>query len=191
MTPAAQLRSGAVLRLDRELYKVVESVLHAGAGKAGGMVHVKLRSLSTGHMQERRWAPDDKVDALAIDRVKMQFVYSEAESLTFMNPQTFDQVPIPRSVIGPAADFLKEEDLIDVEFFEDRPVSTRFHDTVNIHVTSTGAGLRGKVDSTMKEAQLENGLTILVPQFIETGDLIEVEVETRKYVARVQEKSKP
>lgn len=189
MIPASAIRAGAVLRLEGELYKVFESVLHAGGGKAGSMVHARLRNLSTGHIQERRWAPDAKVDALEIRRVKMQYLYREGDAFTFMHPETFDQVPIGAHAIGAAADFLKDGDEAEIEFSGDTPVSVRYPESVHLRVASTGAGLRGKTDSTLKEATLENGLTVLVPQFIETGDLIEVTVEGKAYVKRVQEKT--
>ena len=189
MINASQLRSGAVVRLDQELYKVVESVQHAGGGRAGSMVHAKLRNLSTGHFQERRWAPDEKVDDLPLTRVKMQYLYAEGDAFTFMNAETFDQIPIGRHAIGPGADFLKESDELEVEFSGEQPVAVLYPETVKLHVTTTGAGLRGKTDSTLKEATLETGVTVLVPQFIETGDLIEVAVEGKKYVSRINEKS--
>jgi elongation factor P len=188
MTLASSIRSGALLRVDGDLYKVIESVLHAGGGKAGSMVHAKLRSLSTGHIQERRWAPDDKVEDVAVETVKMQFLYSGGDQFTFMNPETYDQIPIGRTTIGPAADFLKENDVLEVEFSGDKPVSVHYPDMVTLRVASTGAGIRGQTDSTFKEATLENGIMILVPQFIEVGDLIEVVVQEKKYFKRVQEK---
>jgi len=188
MATASMIRSGAVVRIGDELYKVIDIVLHAGGAKAGSMVHAKLRNLSTGHIQERRWMPDEKVEVLDLRRVRMQYLYSEGDSFTFMDPETYNQIPIPRNAVGPAADFLKENDEMEVEFLEDKPISVLYPETLTLRVSSTGAGIRGQTDSTYKEATLENGLEILVPQFIAPGDLIEVAIEGKKYIRRVTEK---
>lgn len=189
MTAASGLRVGGIVRLEKDFYKVLEAVLHSGGGKMGSMVHAKLRNLGTGHVAERRWAPDEKVDDVPVERAKMQFLYAEGDSCHFMNPETYDQMPIGKNTIGPAARFLKENDLIEVEFYEGKALSVHYPAVVEVSVASTGVGLR-QSDSTYKEADLENGMEILVPQFVETGDRIHVEVETGKYVDRVHEKGK-
>ncbi len=188
MANASEIRTGAVIRLDKELHKTVEAKVHAGGGRTGTMVHMKLRNLSTGSVTERRFGPLEKIEELSPDKAKMQFLYSQGDSFTFMNQQTYDQVEIPRKTIGPAASFLKENDELDVEFYEGKPLSVQYHDIVELKVKTTGAGIRGQSDSTFKEAELENGFKLLIPQFINEGDVIRVEVETGKYFARVTEK---
>lgn len=183
MISAKAVKAGSVIRLERILYKVIESVTHQGGGKAGGMVHIKLRNLDTGHVTEKRLATDDKIEDIPVTRAKMQFLYRDGETLHFMNPETFDQIPLTRSVVGPTALFLKENDEIEVEFFEEKPLSILYPPTVELAVASTGAGLKGA--STLKEAILENGMEIHVPQFIKEGDSIRVDVETGKYLDRV------
>lgn len=188
MITADSLRSGAVVRVDKEFHKIVESVLHSGGGKAGSMVHVKLRSLSTGHVSERRFAPDDKIDDVEVSRAKMQLLYREGEVFHFMNLQSFDQIPIQGHAVGPAAAFLKENDECEVEFFEEKPLSVIYPEAVELKVDSTGAGSKGHGDSTFKEAVLENGMTVLVPHFIKEGDRVRIEVETGKYLDRVSDR---
>jgi elongation factor P len=187
MIPACELRNGAVVRLDGAFYKVVESVGHAGGGRAGAMVHAKLRELSTGRVIERRWNTDDKVDEAAVERVTMQMLFREGDVFTFMNPRTYDQIPIPAAIAGPAAAFLKENDECEIEFFESKPLSLHYAPTVDMTVSSTGQGLKGRTESTLKEAVLDNGMTALVPQFIKEGDRVRIEVETGKYLDRVTE----
>lgn len=188
MATAASLRSGAVIRLDNAFHKVVESVVHQGGGKSGSMVHTKLRDLSTGHVTERRFATDDKVEDIPLTRLKMQYLYKEGELYTLMNPETYDQVPVSGHAIGPAAAFLKENDVVEVEFYEEKPLSVLYPPTVDLKVASTGAGIRGQTDSTLKEAELENGLKVLVPQFVKEGDHVRVDVETGKYLERVMDR---
>jgi len=186
MVTAAELRHGALVNLDNRFYKVVESVLHAGAGKAGSMVHAKLRCLETGAITKRRFNPADKLADVAAERVKMQYLYADGKGCAFMNPQTYDQVSIPKAVFGPAAQYLKEGETLEIEFHQGRAISVKFPPVVELKVASAGAGVKGS--GTMKEAVLENGMNLQVPQFIQAGDLVRVEVETGKYLDRGQEK---
>ncbi len=189
MIIAHDLRAGAVVVIEDQTYKVLESVLHAGGGKAGSMVHAKMRNLSSGAVLERRFGPDDKLHDLDVQRVKMQYLFSSGEAYTFMNPETFDQVEVAKPILGPGARFLKENDALELEFFEGRPLAVRYPDVVELKVSTTGAGTRG--DSTYKEAVLENGVELLVPHFIREGDRVHVDVETGKYLDRVNDKEGP
>ena len=187
MILASELRGGAVIVIDKQLFKVVESVVHSGGGRTGAMVHAKLRSLATGAVAERRFDPGDKLEDLPVDRVKMQFLFADAEAMTFMNPDSFDQVAIPKAVIGPAGRFVKENDVLEIEFHEGRPLSVRHPAVVELAVASTGAGTKS---GTLKEARLENGVELLVPQFIKEGDRVHVDPETGKYLDRVMDKAR-
>lgn len=186
MISAKAVKAGNVIRLEHIFYKVIESVTHQGGGKAGGMVHIKLKNLDTGHVTEKRLATDDKIEDIPVTRAKMQFLYRNGDAFLFMNPETFDQTPLARSVIGPTALFLKENDEIEIEFFEEKPLSIIYPPTVELAVASTGAGLKGA--STLKEAILENGMEIHVPQFIKESDRIRIDVETGKYLDRVMDR---
>ena len=184
---ASEINSNAVIRIDNEMYKVVESVIHSGAGRAGTMVHMKLCSVSTGAVAEKRFAPLEKIEVPSLERVKMQYLYNQGEIYTFMNQQTYDQVEVNGKTIGPFSSYLKENDEVEVEFCEGKPISLIHPGMVELKVTTTGAGLRAQSGSTYKGATLENGMQILVPQFIEEGDRIKVQVETGKYAARIKD----
>lgn len=188
MVTATSVRVGSVVLIDKEFCKVIESITHMGGGKTGAMVHMKLRNLSTGHVAERRFAPDDKIEDIPLRRIKMQYLYNEGGTYQFMNPESFDQAPISKNAIGPAAGFLKENDVIEVEFYEEKPLSVLYPPTAELRVSSTGAGLRGHTDSTMKDAALENGMSVKVPQFVKEGDRVRVDVESGKYIERVMER---
>ncbi|MBI4248543.1 MAG: elongation factor P [Elusimicrobia bacterium] len=186
MLNAGDLRNGHSIRLGSDIFKVVEANLHAGAGKAGSMMHAKLRNVSTGHIAERRFSPSDKVEDLPVETVRMQFLYAEGDARVFMNPQSYDQISLDRKVIGPYAVFLKAEEALEVEFFEGRPLSVNYPDVVEMAVASTGEGIHGH-DTTFKDATLENGMRVLVPQFIKAGDRVRLDVESGKYLARVSQ----
>lgn len=190
MIVASQLRGGMALRVEGELYKILEADYHAGGGKMGGVVHAKMRNMRTGTLWERRFRGDEKLEDLALERQTMQFLYSDADHCYFMNPNTFEQVEVPRKVIGPAEKFLQPEMRVPVEFFESEAVSIIFPDIVEQKVAATAPPAHSQQDSTWKTATLENGLEIMVPQFIETGEVVRVEVETGKYVERAKREAK-
>jgi len=186
MIIASQLRPGTVLKIGEELLKVEESAYHLGQGKMPGSVHAKLINVRKGTFKELRFRPEERLDETVLDKQEMEFLYSDADSATFMNPVTFDQVSIPLESIGPAQKYLKAEMMIPVEFYEGEPVSIVFPKIVEVKVDTTAQPVHQQQDNTFKYATLENGLEALVPQFIRPGETVRIEVATGKYVDRVR-----
>jgi elongation factor P len=182
---AEAIREGMILLLDKTYQEVISCNLHKGSATTGMMVHVKLKNLTTGATTEHRWSPTDKVEEAPTDTKPMQFLYGEGDSLVFLDPQSFEQLTLDKRTMGPAVAYLKEEMLVPIVFHEEKALSVRFAKTIDMQVTSTGKGVRGQ-DTTFKPSTVENGMEILVPQFIETGDYIRVEVESGKYIERIK-----
>ncbi len=190
MVIAAQLRPGMVAKVGEDLFKVVESTHHVGQGKMPGSVHAKLRNVVKGTFKELRWRPEERLEDIQLEKQEMEFLYSDADSATFMNPKTFDQVSIPLEAIGAAEKFLKPEMKVPVEFYEGQPVSIIFPEIVEVKVESTAPPVHQQQDNTFKYATLENGLEVMVPQFIKQGETVRIEVATGKYVDRVRAEAK-
>jgi elongation factor P len=186
MILASEMKGGTVFRSGGEMFRVVEATYHMGGGKAGGMVHAKLKNLKTGHFTERRFSPDEKIEDLVLERKNMEYLYNSGDDYYFMDSGTFEQISLSKTVIGPPVRYLKEGMKIPVELHEGVPVQIIFPAEVEIRIAQTGPGIKGGQDTTYKPATLENGLEVLVPQFIQSGDLIRVEVETGKYLERVR-----
>jgi len=186
MVVASQLRPGTVLKVGNDLLKVIESTYHVGQGKMPGSVHAKLRHVLKGTFKELRWRPEERLEDVQLEKQEMEFLYSDADSATFMNPTTFDQVSIPREAIGAADRFLKPEMKVPVEFFEGQPVSIVFPEIAEVKVETTAPPVHQQQDNTFKYATLENGLEVMVPQFIKQGEIVRIEVATGKYVDRVR-----
>ena len=190
MIVASQLRPGMVLKVGEDLFKVVESTFHVGQGKMPGSVHAKLRNIHKGTFKELRWRPEERLEDVQLEKQDMEFLYSDADSVTFMNPTTFDQVSIPLESIGAAEKYLKAEMKVPVEFYEGQPVSIVFPAIVEVRVQTTAPPAHQQQDSTLKYATLENGVETMVPQFIKTGEIVRIEVATGKYVDRVRTDAK-
>lgn len=189
--PATELRTGMVLRLEGEIYKVVSADYHAGGGKMAGVTHAKLRNLTTGAIWERRFRPDERVEEAELERQTMQFLYADGEVSNFMNPESFEQLAIPNQRLGAVARYLKPEMTLPVQFFEGQAVGVVFPPVVELRVAATPPPAHSPgSDNVWKEATLENGLVIQVPPFIAPGERVRVEVETATYLERAKAEKK-
>lgn len=190
MILAGDLKTGVVLRIEGELFKVLSADYHAGGGKMGGVTHAKLQNVFTGTPWERRFRPDEKLETVELDRVTLEFIYQQGDDFFFMNPETFEQLPVSKHIIGAVEKFLQPEMQLPVEFFEGKPVNLVFPSAVELKVSTTAQPIHTQQDNTLKPATLENGMEILVPQFVKPGESVRVDVQTGKYIERVRHDEK-
>ena len=126
------------------------------------------------------------MEDLELERHMMEFLFAEGENCTFMNPQTFEQVEIPSGVLGLGRVFLGSGMEVPVEFFNGEPISVVLPDIMDARVMITAAPSHSQQDSAWKEAVLENGMSIRVPLFIASGELVRVEVRAGRYIERAR-----
>ena len=186
MVVASELRTGTVIRIEDQIYKVLEVESKAGAAKMGGVVRTKLVNARTGRMWEPHFRPQEKLEDLQLERRTLEFLYFAGDDCTFMRPDTFEQIEIPGAILGPAKDFLQSGMEVPVEFFESEPIGVVFPEVAEARVASTAAPSRSQQDSTWKEATLENGFTVRVPLFIAPGEIIRVDIKNARYVERAR-----
>lgn len=185
MIIASDVKAGMAIRLEGKLYKILEVVRHAGSGQMHGFIELKLKDIQFGHFADRHVKQADRLEEVGLSKRRMQYLYSDNDASVFMDLQTFDQVRVPRAGMGEAGKFLSEGMELPVELLDDQAISVDFPKVVDIRVKQTGPGVRGGQDTTMKSAILENGVEVLVPHFVETGDLVRVETEKAKYIERI------
>jgi elongation factor P len=184
MAIASELKEGTVVRIDQRIYRVLEVESKVGAAKLGGVVKTKLNDVRSGRMWEPQFRPQERLEDLELERRTMEFLFSEGDTCTFMNPNTFEQIEIPRAILGPAAPFLQPGIELPVEFFADEPISVAFPAVAEARVQQTAPPAHSQQDSAWKQATLENGLSIQVPLFIAPGEVVRVDVRTGRYVER-------
>ncbi len=109
MVNASQLRPGTVLKIGNDIFKVFESTYHLGQGKMPGSVHARANHVLTGTLKEFRFRPEERLEETQLQKQDMEFLYADADSVTFMHPETYEQVSIPREAIGAATRFLRPE----------------------------------------------------------------------------------
>ena len=186
MVNAFDLRQGMALRIEGQVYKVLEVEAKAGAAKLGGVVKTKLSNVTTGRLWEPHFRPQERLEDLELERQTMEFLFQDADTCTFMNPENFEQVEVPRALVGASAPLLQPGMRLPVEFFEGRSISVIFPEAIEARVVDTAPPVHAQQDSTWKEAVLDNGLLIRVPLFIGPGELVRVDVRTRNYMERVR-----
>ena len=186
MIAASQLRPGMAIHYQDQNYKVLAADYHPGQGKMGGVTHARLRSLDTGTQWEHNFRADMKLEDLPIEKKSMDYLYSDEGFHVFMNPDTCEQAEVPEKLVGERGRFLTPEMRISVEFLGEKPVSVDMPAYLEVKIADTSPPVHAQQDSTWKPAVLENGVEILVPQFIKSGEAIRLDLETLKYMDRAK-----
>ena len=185
MILASQLRTGMVIRWEGVTWRVVNADYHAGQGKMGGVCHARLQNLANGSQHEHSFRAELKLDDVAVERRSLEFSYRDGDDCYFMDPDTFDQFPVPATVAGSSEPFLAPQLRLPVEFVGGAPVHIVFPEHVEARIADTAPASHGS-DNVWKEATLDNGVLVHVPSFIKIGDVIRLDLATRKYVDRAK-----
>ena len=186
MVLASQLRAGMAIRYEGQLYRVLAAEYHPGQGRMSGQSHTRLRNLSTGTLWEHSFRSELKLDDIPIEKRGLEFLYADADQYCFMNPETYEQVEIPRTLLGSQAAFLESAMKLAVEFVEGRPINVVMPDILEARVADTAPASHQQQDSNFKPAKLDNGVEVMVPQFVKSGDVIRLDAQALKYVDRVK-----
>jgi elongation factor P len=186
MVVASDIRVGNVIRVDGKLCKVLTQEIR-GTGKFGKSAMLKLKSLEEGNVIEKKLPADSQAEEVEVHVVKMQYLYREGDQFSFMNMENYEQFALPSKAVGKHEVFLKENEVIEVLFGEGKVLSIAFPKIVELKVVSTPKGLGS--DANFKEAELENGLMVLVPQFVSEGETIRLNTDDLSYLERVSVKS--
>jgi elongation factor P len=181
---ATQLRPGMVIKHNSELHSVF-SVEHRTPGNLRAFIQAKLRNLRTNAMFEYRFRSGDAIDKVVVDEQKMEFLYSDGDDYYFMDTTNFEQTLLKREVLGDAVEYLTANLQITVEFFDGKAVGIELPQTVELKVVETEPGLKSATASSVaKPATTETGLVVLVPPFINEGDVIKVDTSEGAYLSR-------
>jgi elongation factor P len=186
MVVASELRPGMFLRIEREIYKVLDAESKAGSAKLGGVVKTKLCNVTSGRMWEPHFRPQERLQEVEVERRTMEFLFGDGETCTFMDPRSFEQIAVQRPILGPAYAFLQSGMELPVEFFEGRALSVVFPDIVEARVADTAPPVHSQQDSARKDATLDNGVHVRVPPFIAPGEVVRVDVRDGRYVERAR-----
>jgi len=184
-TDTSQFRNGLKLDLDGQPY-VITYFQHVKPGKGGAFVRTKIKNLLNGRTVERTFRSGEKVEEANVEERSMQYLYHDGNALVFMDTQSYDQTPISEEGVGDGVKFLKENEQVDVLFWNGKPINIELPQFVQLEVTKSDPGLKGDTSSgASKPATLETGAEIQVPLFIKEGDKLRVDTRTGEYIERV------
>jgi elongation factor P len=186
MVIASDLKSGMALRIERQIFKVIEVEVRAGAAKMGGTVRTRLSNVQSGRIWEHCFRPLEHIETVQLEKRSVEFLFSDGESCIFQRLDTFEQIEIRCANLGLASEFLQPGAEFPAEFFDNELVGMELPGTMDARVKSTAPPARTQQDSGRKEAILENGITIQVPLFVAAGEWVSVELKTGRYVERVR-----
>lgn len=185
MVLASELRDGNTVRVQGNLYKVISAEHKAGTAKMQSVVHLKLKNIVTHTFTEQRLHPEERIENVELESVPMEYIYHDDTDYYFMHLQTYEQFPFSKERLGNFIKFMTPGMKMKVELLEDKPIDIILPKTVDLKVKATGSGVKSDHGSAFKPAELENGMEIAVPQFIKADDLVRIDVETERYLDRI------
>ena len=185
MATTTDIKNGAVLKIDGNLWSVVE-FQHVKPGKGGAFVRTKLRNITSGKVVDRTFNAGAKIETATVDRSDYQYLYQDGEDYVFMDMKTYDQINVPATVVGDAANYMLESQTATIAMNEGNPLYIELPASVVLEITYTEPGLQGdRSTGGTKPATVETGYEIQVPLFLETGTKIKVDTRTGDYLGRV------
>ncbi len=185
MADTSNFRNGMILNIGSEYWIIVE-FQHVKPGKGGAFVRTKIKNLLTGQVKDNTFRAGERVVEVRVEKRDFQYLYNSGGMFYMMNKETYDQIPLPQSMVEEMKGYLKENMDITLLMENDKVLLIELPNFVELEVEQTDPGIKGDTaQGGSKPATLETGLTVNVPLFIEEGDMLRIDTRTGKYVTRV------
>ncbi|MEI6222203.1 MAG: elongation factor P [bacterium] len=184
MLAVTDLRKGAAFQDEGELWRVLE-YKHIKVARGGATIKVKVRNVNSGSITEKSYNSGDKVEPANITNYPAQYLYPEGENFIFMDTNTYEQFPINAELLGLGVNFLQDNMIVDVQFFDERPIGIQLPPSVVLEVTYTEPAVKGNSSGNItKPATVSSGYKLNVPSFVNTGDKIKINTDSGEYIER-------
>lgn len=181
MIDAGDLRKGSAIEMDGGIYVVLE-YQHVKMQQRQPVIKLKLRDVRTGNVAERNFQSGDKVAPVFLEHRPVQYLYSDGDLYYFMDSESYEQIMLTAAQIGEGTNYLKEGLMLEIMTIKGETVTIEMPTSVELQVTETQPGFKGdRATAGTKAAQLETGVTVQVPLFINTGNIIRVNTRTGGY----------
>ena len=184
---ANQLRPGMVIQHEGKLWQCLEAQ-HRTPGNKRAFMQAKLRNLKDGTQKEFKLASDETLEQVSLRERPMQFLYADDDFYHFMDSANYEQIQLNREVLGEKAHFLLPETLVKIIFHEETAIGINLPQTMTFKVIEADPGMKtASASASYKNAKIETGFAIKVPQFVEAGDRIVVVTESGEYAERAKD----
>ncbi|MBQ4062137.1 MAG: elongation factor P [Christensenellaceae bacterium] len=185
MVSAGDFKKGLTIEIDGQVWVIVD-FQHVKPGKGAAFVRTKIKNVITGSVLEKSFNPTEKFPKAMVERKDMQYLYNDGELYYFMDTETYDQLPLNFDKVEDALPYMKENMEVSIKFFKGEAFSVEPPNFVEMEVTETEPGFKGDTATAgNKPAIIETGAKVMVPLFINTGDVIRIDTRTGEYMARV------
>ena len=186
MLYASDFRKGMTFEMNGEPHVIVD-FQHVKPGKGAAFVRTKYKNILTGATREEAFNPNDKFPKAHIETKQMQYLYNDGELYYFMDPESFEQVPLMEEQVEEAMKYLRENDEATIKFYKGSAFLVEAPNFVDLVVTETEPGVKGDTATNVtKAATVETGAVIQVPIFIEEGEKIQIDTRTGEYLGRAK-----
>ena len=186
MISAGDFRNGVTLEIEGNVYQILE-FQHVKPGKGAAFVRTKLKNIINGGVVEKTFRPTEKFPQARIDRVEMQYLYSDGDLFHFMNTENYDQIALNKEDIGDSLKFVKENEMVKVCSYNGNVFAVEPPLFVELEITDTEPGFKGDTATgATKPATVETGAVVYVPLFVDQGDKIKIDTRTGEYLERAK-----
>ena len=184
MISASDFRNGVTFEMEGKVMQVVE-FQHVKPGKGAAFVRTKTKNVITGAVLEKSYNPTAKFPTAYVERKDMEYSYADGDLHYFMDPETYDMVPINASDLPDNFKFVKENMVCNIKSYKGKVIGVEPPNFVELTITQTDPGFKGNTaTNTTKPATLETGAEIRVPLFIDEGEVVRVDTRTGEYMDR-------
>ena len=184
MISAGEFRKGMTFEIDGEPHVVLD-FQHVKPGKGAAFVRTKYKNILTGAIREDAFNPTEKFNQAHIDTKQMQYSYNDGELYYFMDQETYDMIPLGQEDVADAIQYIRENDMATIKFYNGTPFSVEAPNFVDLKVIETEPGVKGNTATNVtKPATVETGAVIQVPIFIEEGEIIQIDTRSGEYLGR-------
>lgn len=185
MVSAGDFRNGITIEFEGNVYQIIE-FQHVKPGKGAAFVRTKLKNIINGGVVEKTFRPTEKCPQARIDRKDMQYLYSDGDLFNFMDTETYDQIALNAETVGDALKFVKENEMVKICSYNGNVFAIEPPLFVELEITDTEPGFKGDTATgATKPAIVETGAKVMVPLFVENGEVIKIDTRTGEYLSRV------
>jgi len=185
MISAGDFRNGITIEVEGNIYQIIE-FQHVKPGKGAAFVRTKLKNIISGGIVEKTFRPSEKCPQARIERVDMQYLYSDGDLFHFMDVTTYEQIALDEETIGDALKFVKENEMVKVCSHKENVFAVEPPLFVELEITETEPGFKGDTaQGATKPAIVETGAKVYVPLFVEQNDVIKIDTRTGEYLSRI------
>ncbi len=185
MVSAGDFRNGITVEMEGNVYQIIE-FQHVKPGKGAAFVRTKLKNIINGGVVEKSFRPTEKFPQARIDRKDMQYLYSDGDLFNFMDTETYDQIALNAEAVGDALKFVKENEMVKICSYNGNVFAIEPPLFVELEITETEPGFKGDTATgATKPAIVETGAKVMVPLFVENGEVIKIDTRTGEYLSRV------